>query len=114
MDEETLLIPRNDHSELEDLLRKCELHIKQLELKHNRTSKEVQDNPITLLPNYKFSPRDLFIAFVTRSIHQTKSLDVICRHWAPDLVRRGRGRTDALVDIQSVQSYLWASRDRPR
>jgi len=41
----------------------------QLELKHNRTSKEVQDNPITLLPNYKFSPRDLFIVFVTRSIH---------------------------------------------
>ncbi|KAK3356407.1 heterokaryon incompatibility protein-domain-containing protein [Lasiosphaeria hispida] len=47
----------------------------------------LETNPIGILPNYGSSPRDLFIAFVTRSIHQTGSLDIICRHWAPDLER---------------------------
>ncbi|KAK0736250.1 hypothetical protein B0T21DRAFT_366576 [Apiosordaria backusii] len=40
---------------------------------------------IGLVPNYKFSPRDLFVAFVTRSIKRSNSLDIICRHWAPKL-----------------------------
>ncbi|KAI1742790.1 heterokaryon incompatibility protein-domain-containing protein [Xylaria scruposa] len=59
--------------------------IKQLETLRDRTDREVETQPIGLLPNYKFSPRDLFIAFVTRSIYESKSLDIICRHWAPKL-----------------------------
>ncbi|KAK4172944.1 heterokaryon incompatibility protein-domain-containing protein [Triangularia setosa] len=42
---------------------------------------------ISLVPNYQFSPRDLFVAFVTRSIKRSDSLDIICRHWAPKLER---------------------------
>jgi hypothetical protein len=61
------------------------LRIKQLEALRLRTEKEVETQPIGILPNYRFSPRDLFIAFVTRSIHESKSLDIICRHWAPRL-----------------------------
>lgn len=38
---------------------------------------------IALKPNYTISTRDVFIAFVTRSICKSKSLDIICRHWAP-------------------------------
>ncbi|KAK6451755.1 hypothetical protein FP744_10008006 [Trichoderma asperellum] len=40
---------------------------------------------IALLPNYTISTRDVFIAFVTRSIYKSKSLDIICRHWAPNV-----------------------------
>ncbi|KAI8629873.1 heterokaryon incompatibility protein-domain-containing protein [Xylariaceae sp. FL1651] len=61
------------------------LKINQLENLRKRTSSEVEDQPIGILPNYRFSPRDLFIAFVTRSIHESGSLDIICRHWAPRL-----------------------------
>lgn len=56
--------------------------IQRLEGLRGRTSKI---HPIGILPNYKFSPRDLFIAFVTRSISNSASLDIICRHWAPEL-----------------------------
>ncbi|KAJ8126729.1 hypothetical protein O1611_g6909 [Lasiodiplodia mahajangana] len=58
----------------------------QLEGLRERTSQELETQPIGILPNYKFSPRDLFIAFVTRSIYQSRSLDIICRHWAPELI----------------------------
>ncbi|KAL7918810.1 heterokaryon incompatibility domain-containing protein [Trichoderma austrokoningii] len=40
---------------------------------------------IALKPNYAISTRDVFIAFVTRSIYKSKSLDIICRHWAPNV-----------------------------
>ncbi|EHK45117.1 hypothetical protein TRIATDRAFT_318657 [Trichoderma atroviride IMI 206040] len=40
---------------------------------------------IALKPNYAISTRDVFIAFVTRSICKSKSLDIICRHWAPNV-----------------------------
>jgi hypothetical protein len=40
---------------------------------------------IALKPNYTISTRDVFIAFVTRSICKSKSLDIICRHWAPNV-----------------------------
>lgn len=40
---------------------------------------------IALKPNYTISTRDVFIAFVTRSIYKSKSLDIICRHWAPSV-----------------------------
>ncbi|KAL7896603.1 heterokaryon incompatibility domain-containing protein [Trichoderma sp. TUCIM 5745] len=40
---------------------------------------------ISLKPNYTISTRDVFIAFVTRSISKSKSLDIICRHWAPNV-----------------------------
>ncbi|KAI1174997.1 heterokaryon incompatibility protein-domain-containing protein [Nemania sp. FL0916] len=59
--------------------------IKRLEVLRDRISQELKTQPIGLLPNYSFSPRDLFIAFVTRSIRQSCSLDIICRHWAPTL-----------------------------
>ncbi|KAI0099634.1 heterokaryon incompatibility protein-domain-containing protein, partial [Nemania sp. FL0031] len=65
----------------------------QLEGLRERTSQELETQPIGLLPNYKFSPRDLFIAFVTRSIYQSRSLDIICRHWAPELVDDQGGDT---------------------
>ncbi len=65
--------------------------IKQLEGLRDRTSQELKIQPIGLLPNYKFSPRDLFIAFVTRSIFESRSLDIICRHWAPGLDDDGGG-----------------------
>ncbi|KAI0448769.1 heterokaryon incompatibility protein-domain-containing protein [Xylaria acuta] len=66
---------------------------KQLEGLLDRTSQELETEPIGLLPNYKFSPRDLFIAFVTRSIYQSRSLDIICRHWAPGLADDDGGDT---------------------
>ncbi|RYC60237.1 hypothetical protein CHU98_g5963 [Xylaria longipes] len=67
--------------------------VKQLEGLRDRTSQELKTEPIGLLPNYKFSPRDLFIAFVTRSIWQSRSLDIICRHWAPGLADNDGGDT---------------------
>ncbi|KAK4442324.1 hypothetical protein QBC34DRAFT_488900 [Podospora aff. communis PSN243] len=69
-------------------------------LDHAEFGYSMDKNPITLLPNYTFSPRDLFIAFVTRSIHQTGSLDIICRHWAPELNR---------VDDGADQMPSWIS-----
>lgn len=87
MDEDQLLKIDSDRREVETSLDRCKVQIKQLDLKYQRTEQEVKTNPIGILPNYGSSPRDLFIAFVTRSIHQTGSLDIICRHWAPDLER---------------------------
>lgn len=80
-DELQALVRRFTDSETR--LDQLRVRIWQLELKYGRI--EANLNPITLLPDYTFSPRDLFIAFVTRSIHQTGSLDIICRHWAPEL-----------------------------
>lgn len=37
---------------------------------------------------YQLSTRDVFIAFVTRSIFNSGSLDIVCRHWAPPVVDR--------------------------
>ncbi|KAI1193779.1 heterokaryon incompatibility protein-domain-containing protein [Nemania serpens] len=74
-------------------LTRLNVKIKQLEGLRDRTTRELETQPIGLLPNYKFSPRDLFIAFVTRSIHESRSLDIICRHWAPALVDDDGGDT---------------------
>ncbi|GAP92967.1 putative ankyrin and HET domain protein [Rosellinia necatrix] len=70
---------------LDDGILQLTVKIKQLENLHENTENELKTDPIGILPNYKFSPRDLFIAFVTRSISQSESLDIICRHWAPAL-----------------------------
>lgn len=72
-----------------------QLNVKINQLGHllDRTSLELKTQPIGLLPNYNFSPRDLFIAFVTRSICQSGSLDIICRHWAPALADDEGGET---------------------
>ena len=67
------------------------VQIKRMEYILERTSREVESQPIGLLPNYDSSPRDLFIGFVTRSIFQSKSLDIICRHWAPALSEEDGG-----------------------
>ncbi|KAI3317242.1 heterokaryon incompatibility protein-domain-containing protein [Xylariaceae sp. AK1471] len=77
--------PIEDWQQLHTEQLEINLKIKQLEALRERTRKEVKTQPIGLLPNYRFSPRDLFIAFVTRSIHDSRSLDIICRHWAPRL-----------------------------
>ncbi|KAI0465693.1 hypothetical protein F4859DRAFT_507861 [Xylaria cf. heliscus] len=59
--------------------------IRKLEALRDRIDKEVKTQPVGPLLNYKFSARDLFIAFVTRSIYVSGSLDIVCRHWAPRL-----------------------------
>lgn len=79
--------------ELNASILQLNVKIKQLEGLRDRTTRELETQPIGLLPNYKFSPRDLFIAFVTRSIHESRSLDIICRHWAPALVDDDGGDT---------------------
>ncbi|KAK0672726.1 putative ankyrin and HET domain protein [Cercophora samala] len=61
----------------------CELREQNLEDKQKRVVNKLP--AVSLLPNYQFSPRDLFVAFVTRSIEQSRSLDIICRPWAPKL-----------------------------
>lgn len=79
--------------ELNASILQLNVKIKQLEGLRDRTNQELETQPIGILPNYKFSPRDLFIAFITRSIHESRSLDVICRHWAPALVDDEGGGT---------------------
>jgi hypothetical protein len=37
---------------------------------------------------YQLSTRDVFIAFVTRSIYNSRCLDIVCRHWAPPVLDR--------------------------
>ncbi|KAK0657906.1 heterokaryon incompatibility protein-domain-containing protein [Cercophora newfieldiana] len=70
---------------------------------------------INLLPDYQLSPRDLFIAFVTRSIYQSRSLDIICRHWAPEL-KPGEGGSHMPSWISSITKAPFgipgASQDR--
>ncbi|KAI3340008.1 heterokaryon incompatibility protein-domain-containing protein [Ustulina deusta] len=83
--------PDEDWQNLHTLQLELNTKIKQLEGLRDRTSQELKIQPIGLLPNYKFSPRDLFIAFVTRSIFESRSLDIICRHWAPGLDDDGGG-----------------------
>ncbi|KAF2963801.1 hypothetical protein GQX73_g9772 [Xylaria multiplex] len=78
---------------LDDGILQLNTKIKQLEGLRDRTSQELKTQPIGILPNYKFSPRDLFIAFVTRSIYDSRSLDIICRHWAPALTNDEGGDT---------------------
>ncbi|KAF8861653.1 hypothetical protein BDZ45DRAFT_250827 [Acephala macrosclerotiorum] len=56
---------------------------------------------IGLTANYKSSTRDLFIAFVTRCIQRSESLDIICRHWAPPITDKVYG--------QVVQMPSWIS-----
>jgi hypothetical protein len=56
---------------------------------------------ISLHANYDFSTRDLFIAFVTRCIQRSGSLDIICRHWAPPV-------TDEIYG-QEVRMPTWVS-----
>ena len=91
-------IPEVDYADdalhtLENAILQVDMKIKQLEALLDRTNLDFQTRHIGLLPNYKFSPRDLFIAFVTRSIHQSGSLDIICRHWAPSLTDDEGGDT---------------------
>ncbi|KAK0725927.1 heterokaryon incompatibility protein-domain-containing protein [Lasiosphaeris hirsuta] len=77
---------KDEHfTKLQESVYKYHLQIKKLERLYERTRDEVESQPVGLLPNYDSSPRDLFIAFVTRSIYQSNSLDIICRHWAPSL-----------------------------
>lgn len=66
---------RNDHEAplSEDHLHELKTHLQEVQRK------------IALKPNYTISTRDVFIAFVTRSIFKSKSLDIICRHWAPNV-----------------------------
>ncbi|KAI1747571.1 heterokaryon incompatibility protein-domain-containing protein [Xylaria castorea] len=90
-------------SQLKNLrILQLETKITQLMGLRERTSQELKTEPIGILPNYKFSPRDLFIAFVTRSIFQSKSLDIICRHWAPVLTDDDGG--DSLPSWISILS----------
>ncbi|KAI1161997.1 heterokaryon incompatibility protein-domain-containing protein [Nemania serpens] len=85
--------PQEDWQDLHASQLRLNVKIKQLEGLRDRTNQELETQPIGILPNYKFSPRDLFIAFITRSIHESRSLDVICRHWAPALVDDEGGGT---------------------
>ena len=79
-----------------DLPRKGEsweaLHQSQLDLNrstavaHGGVGRAMATMPsISLEPNYSISTRDVFIAFVTRCIHTSRCLDIICRHWAPEV-----------------------------
>ncbi|KAI0202586.1 heterokaryon incompatibility protein-domain-containing protein [Astrocystis sublimbata] len=83
--EEWQEIHQEQLQKLDDGIHQINFKIKQLEHLRSLTDEEVETQPIGILPNYKFSPRDLFIAFVTRSIYVSSSLDIICRHWAPKL-----------------------------
>jgi len=105
--EDELQAMDRDFKDLDTALDQCRVRIKQLVLKYNRTKSEVDDNPISLLPNYTFSPRDLFIAFVTRSIQRTGSLDIICRHWAPELksVEDGAGEMPSWISSRSKAPF---------
>ena len=85
MSEEELQLYHNSFKNDEATVDQYRVHIGQLDLKYKLTENEVEETPITLLPDYKVSTRDLFVAFVTRSITESKSLDIICRHWAPEL-----------------------------
>ena len=58
---------------------------------------------IGLTPNYQTSTRDLFIAFVTRCVVHSGSLDIICRHWAPPIYDT-RGQEVALPSWISKMS----------
>src|ERR1051326_7851768 len=49
------------------------------------THKIPEHGVFSIKPNYKRSTRDLFVAFVKHSIEASGSLDIICRHWAPDV-----------------------------
>ncbi|KXX82246.1 Heterokaryon incompatibility protein 6, OR allele [Madurella mycetomatis] len=42
----------------------------------------------SLFFKYRLSTRDIFIAFVTRSIYKSGCLDIVCRHWAPPVLDR--------------------------
>ncbi|KAK5991534.1 hypothetical protein PT974_09818 [Cladobotryum mycophilum] len=80
------------------------LHVEQLQENHRLDGGGQQGiwELITLRPNYKLSTRDAFIAFVTRSIHKTKCLDIICRHWAPKI-------TDGGIFHEKVPLPSWIS-----
>lgn len=60
-----------------------------------------QRRAIGLTANYRTSTRDLFIAFITRCIHRSGSLDIICRHWAPLVTDKFYG--------QNVEMPSWIS-----
>ncbi|OCK74488.1 hypothetical protein K432DRAFT_262851, partial [Lepidopterella palustris CBS 459.81] len=72
------------------------LHSSQLERNyHKRNHQNIEwakrrrlGSAVGLTPNYKFSTRDLFVAFVTRCIYNSGCLDIICRHWAPRVFDR--------------------------
>lgn len=69
--------------------------------KAEKQPKQTERRKIGLTANYKSSTRDLFIAFVTRSICHSESLDIICRHWAPPVREKQYG--------QEVQMPSWIS-----
>jgi hypothetical protein len=61
-----------------------------------------QTIPITV--DYDKDPVDIFIGFTTSCIEMSKSLDIICRHWAPDVeneIRQGRQKLKIAVRFPS-------------
>jgi len=86
MREAQLLAMNQELQDADTDLNRCIVQTQQLILKYRKIEKETKvARNISLLPNYRCTPRDLFIAFVTRTICRTGSLDIICRHWAPDV-----------------------------
>ncbi|KAK3380813.1 heterokaryon incompatibility protein-domain-containing protein [Podospora didyma] len=67
-----------------------ELHADQLRRlsssQGTRTTNPNQAGDFSMLFKYQLSTRDVFIAFVTRCIYNSKSLDILCRHWAPPVL----------------------------
>lgn len=64
--------------------------------------KDLENHPYGVTPNYKRSTRDLYVAFVKRSILSSKCLDIICRHWAPPV----KDLLEKKVDLPSWISLL--------
>ncbi len=69
-----------------------ELHSRQLIRLENSAAAKGITGPTgpssSMLFKYKLSTRDVFIAFVTRSIFNSGHLDIVCRHWAPPVLDR--------------------------
>lgn len=75
-----------------------DLHGEQLERldksKKNRqenvttNSSDIENANSSMLFKYQLNTRDVFVAFVTRSIYNSGYLDIICRHWAPPVLDR--------------------------
>ena len=52
------------------------------------TANSTEPTDSSMFFKYQLSTRDVFIAFVTRSVYNSGSLDLVCRHWAPPVLDR--------------------------
>ena len=67
---------------------------------------DVRASPALVEPDYGRTVLDVYAEFVEQCVHRTKSLDIICRPWAPPYRRQPVLSTSDALDTRSLPSWV--------